>query len=124
MNDGAYLAPFIAFAAVNTWIHCGRPGSRELPRDLADEFCVYADLAGWQNEPYLAGLLSGLEHPGWHPKSATFKIDANPYRIEVNRNSFDNGRIFAKTDAGQRYRAYVADCRKDAAAFSSHLRIP
>lgn len=124
VSGGAYLAPFIAFAAVNTWIHFDRPEPRELPADLAEEFRNYTDLAGWHNDPHLVGLLNGLEHPGWHPKPATFNFDANPYRIEVNRNSFDNGCLLAKAEAGKRYRAYVADCRKDAAASAQWTRIP
>lgn len=124
ISGGAHLASFIAFAAVNWWVICSRPGSRDLPDELGKEFPAYADLVGWHNEPLLVGLLDGVDHPGWHPKTATLKCGSNPYRVEVNQNGFDNGTILAKSEAGKRYRAYVADCRKEAAKSEPCVRIP
>lgn len=47
------------------------------------------------------------------------------FASQPDRHGFDHGSILAKTEAGERYRAYVADCRKNAASNSSpDVRIP
>lgn len=119
-----FVYSFIAFGAVDAWLYCDRPGSLELPRDLAEEFAAYATLAGWHSDPHVVGLLNGLENPGWAPVNAVPSFDKNPYREQRNRNAFDNGRTIAKTGAGQRYRKYLAACRAKAATFSPWIRIP
>lgn len=124
VSDGAYLAPFIAFAAVQTWCHFGRSGSCALPRDLVGEYCAYVDLPGWHNDPHFVGLLNGLEHRGWHPSSATLNFEANPYRTGLNQTSFENGCLLARTAPGQRYRTYVANCRTEAATSAQGMRLP
>lgn len=119
-----YGYTFIAFGAVDAWLYCDRPGSLELPRDLAEEFAAYATLVGWHNDPHLVGLLNGLRNPGWSPETAVWSFDKNPYREPQNWNAFDNGKVLAKTPQGERYRKYIAACREKAAAFSEWIRIP